>query len=141
MFEKSLCSLPRKNTEFKLTTNCKYTFKSLYVLIKWLNPFFLIFSSPGPKGQVSFSHHLASGVRHCLASLLFTKIFSSETTESNLTNLGHNQFLVCGLKNVSGDPVNQPRWPPWLKIDNRGKMQFLAYNSKTKALRANLIWT
>jgi hypothetical protein len=47
---------------------------------------------------------------------------------------------VSSLKIVSGDPVNQPRWPPWLKIEHRGKMQFLAYNSKTKAFRAILTW-
>ena len=41
---------------------------------------------------------------------------------------------VSSLKIVSGDPANQPRWPTWLKIEHRSKMQFLAYNSKTKAL-------
>ena len=45
---------------------------------------------------------------------------------------------VSSLKNMSGDPVNKARWPPWLKIEHRGKMQFLANNSKTKAFRANL---
>ena len=45
---------------------------------------------------------------------------------------------VSSLKIVSSDPANQPRWPPWLKIEHRGKMQFWAYNLKTKAFRANL---
>ena len=40
---------------------------------------------------------------------------------------------------MSGDPAIQPRWPPWLKIEHRGKMQFLVYISETKAFRANLI--
>ena len=47
-------------------------------------------------------------------------------------------FGVCSLKNVSGDPAIQPRWLPRLNIGHRGKMQFLAYNSKIKAFRANL---
>ena len=47
---------------------------------------------------------------------------------------------VSSFKNVWRDPANQPRWPPWLKIENTGKMQFLAYNLKTKAFRANLTW-
>jgi hypothetical protein len=45
---------------------------------------------------------------------------------------------VSSLKIVWRDPANQQRWPPWLKIEHRGKMQFFAYNSKTKAFRANL---
>jgi hypothetical protein len=45
---------------------------------------------------------------------------------------------VSSLKFVFFYPANQPRWPPWLKIEHRGKMQFLAYISKTKAFRANL---
>ena len=60
---------------------------------------FLVFSSPGPKGQVSFSHHLASVVRLQPASvvvlrlsLTFTKIFSSETTGPNFTKPGHNHY-------------------------------------------------
>ena len=55
-------------------------------------------------------------------------------------NLATIIFGVSSLKNVSGDPANQPRWPPRLKIEHKGKMQFLAYNSKTKAFRANLTW-
>ena len=45
---------------------------------------------------------------------------------------------ISSLKSVSGDPTNQPRWPPWLKIEHRGQMQFLAYNSEAEAFRANL---
>ena len=63
----------------------------VYVSMKY------VISSPGPKGQMSFSQHFASGVprRRRPASvvvvvrrprrplLAFTKIFSSETTEPN----------------------------------------------------------
>ena len=55
-------------------------------------------------------------------------------------NLATIIIRVSSLKIVSGDPAKQPRWPPWLKIEHRGKMQFLAYNSKTKAFTANLTW-
>ena len=74
------------------------------------------------------------------SSLTFIKIFSSKTTAPNLTKLGHNHHLGSSLKNVSGDSANQPRWPPWLKIEHRGKIQFLAYNSKTKAFKPNMTW-
>ena len=37
--------------------------------------------------------------------------------------------------------IRQKTWPPLLKIEHRGQMQFLAYISKTKALRANLTWS
>ena len=36
--------------------------------------------------------------------------------------------------------IYQQTWSPLLKIEHRGQMQFLAYNSKTKAFRANLTW-
>ena len=52
-------------------------------------------------------------------------------------NLSTIIFGVSSLKDMSADPDYQPRRPPWLKIEHRGKMQFLAYNSKTKAFRAN----
>ena len=55
-------------------------------------------------------------------------------------NLATIIFRVSSLKNVSCDPTIKSRWPPWLKIEHRGKMQFLAYNSKTKAFRANPTW-
>ena len=53
-------------------------------------------------------------------------------------NLATIIFVIFSFKNVWRDSANQPRWLPWLKIEHRGKMQFLVYNSKTKALRANL---
>ena len=36
--------------------------------------------------------------------------------------------------------AHRTEWPPWLKIEHGGKMHILAYNSKTKAFRANLTW-
>ena len=57
-----------------------------------------------------------------------------------IKNLATIILGVSSLKNVSGDRAIEPRWPQLLKIEQRGKMQFLAYNSKTKAFRANLTW-
>ena len=48
-----------------------------------------------------------------------------------------NTAVIC-LKNMWRDLANQPKWLPRLIIEHRGKMQFLAYNSKTEALRENL---
>ena len=45
---------------------------------------------------------------------------------------------VSRLKFVFYLLFRQKTWPPWLKIEHRGKMQFLGYISKTKAFRANL---
>ena len=45
---------------------------------------------------------------------------------------------VSSLKIVSGDPANQPRWPPWLKIEHRGKHSFWIINLKPKHLKQ--IW-
>ena len=103
-----------------------------------------LFSSPDLKGQVSFSHHLSSVVVviHCSGLLTFTKIFFSETDGPNqiLPNLATIITRVSCLKNVSDDPACQPTWPTWLKIEHRGKIQFLAFISETKAFRANLMW-
>ena len=41
---------------------------------------------------------------------------------------------------MSNDPAGLPRWPPWLKIEHRGKMYISACISETKAFRANLTW-
>ena len=45
--------------------------------------------------------------------------------------------VIC-LKHVWRDLANQRKWLPRPIIEHRGKMQFLAYNSKTEALRENL---
>ena len=34
--------------------------------------------------------------------------------------------------------IYQQTWSPLLKIEHRGQMQFLAYNSETEAFKANL---
>ena len=54
-----------------------------------------LFSSPGPKVQVSYCHHLASVVRRpssvrpsSVCPFNFSKIFFSETAESIATKLG-----------------------------------------------------
>ena len=46
--------------------------------------------------------------------------------------------MVSRIKFVFYFLFRQKTWPPWLKIKHRGKMQFTAYISKTKAVRANL---
>lgn len=45
-----------------------------------------LFNSPGQKGHVRFSHHLASVVVH----YLLQKIFCSETIMPHLTKFRHN---------------------------------------------------
>ena len=91
---------------------------------------------------MSFSHHLAFVV--CRPASVVCKLLQKSSPlkllGQILPNLATIILGVSSLKNVWRDLSNQPRWPPWLKIEHRGKMQFLAYNSKTKAFRANLTW-
>ena len=94
-------------------------------------PFTVIFSSPGPKGQVSFSHHLASVVRRPSSvvrrpSSVVVNFYKKSSPLKLLGQIKPNLATiiigVSSLKNVWRDPVVQPRWPPRLKIEHRGKM-------------------
>ena len=81
------------------------------------NKKYVFFSSPGPKSQMSFSHHLASVVCKLLQKSSPLKLLGQISP-----NLATIIIRVSSLKNVSNDPANQLRWPPWLKIEHRGKM-------------------
>ena len=72
------------------------------------------------------------------SSLTLTKIFSSETIEQNLSKHSHNHHWGILFKKCVRGPDQPTKMAAMAKIEHRGKMQFLAYNSKTKAFRANL---
>ena len=90
----------------------------------------------GPlKGVIALYSHFLPIFRSLLQKSSALKLLSQI-----LPNLAIIIIGVSSLKNVSGSPPNQPRWPPWLKIEHRGKMQFLAYNSKTVVGLLPLHW-
>ena len=102
--------------------------------------FFLIssplFSSPDPKGQVSYCHHLASVVRR----KLFQKSSPLKVQHQWKPNLVWIIPRVSSFKIVSGDAVHQPTWPLLIKIEHMVKLQVLGNNSKTVNNIKNLIW-
>lgn len=79
---------------------------------------------------LNFSHQLSSFVRRCRL-IAFTKIFHSESAGPNKTNFGLNHYQGMQIKFHSDayDHACAPRWQSSLKIEHRGKMQFLAYTS------------
>ena len=103
----------------------------------------LIFSSPFLKGNVSFCHYLASVVvvrRRPLSVVRRRRKLFQRSSSLKLLNQFQPILRVSRIKFVFYFPFLQKTWPLWLKIEHRGKMQFLAYISKTKAFRANLTW-
>ena len=86
-----------------------------------------IFSSPDPKGQVSYCHHLASVVRR--------KHFQKSSPLKVLDQWKPNSVWiitrVSSFKIVSGDAVHQPTWPLLQKIEHMVKLQVFGNNSKT----------
>ena len=93
------------------------------------------FSSPDPKGQVSYCHHLASVVVVCPSSVVRRKLFQKSSPLKVLDlwkpNLVWIITRVSSSKIVSGDAVHQPTWPLLLKIEHMVKSQVLGNNSKT----------
>ena len=87
--------------------------------------FLYLFSSPDPKGHVSYCHHLASVVRR----KLFQKS-SLKTLNQWKPNLIRIITRVSSFKIVSGDAVHQATWPLLLKIEHMVKLQVLGNNSK-----------
>ena len=87
----------------------------------------LLFSSPDPKGQVSYSHHLASVVRR----KLFQKSSPLKVIDQWKPNLVWIITRVSSFKVVSGDAVHQPTWPLLLKLEHMLKLQVFGNNSKT----------
>ena len=86
-----------------------------------------LFSSPDPKGHVSYCHHLASVVRR----KLFQKSSPLKVLKQWKPNLVWIITKVSSFKIVSGDAVHQPTWPLLLKIEHMVKLQVLGNNSKT----------
>ena len=74
-----------------------------------------IFSSPDPKGHVSFCHHEASVVRRPLTFHIL--IFSSETAGPNGTKLG-SIYGRSFIKFVHFVPIGQETWPPWVILNS-----------------------
>ena len=84
-------------------------------------------SSPGPKVQVNYCHHLASVVCRlvsvvCCLSSVVCKLFTFQASSPN--PLGRLEPNLAGMflgwspfKIVSVSPVLYPRWPPLLKIE------------------------
>ena len=95
-----------------------------------------LFSSPDPKGHVSYCHHLASVVRR----KLFQKSSPLKVLDQWKPNLVWIITRVSSFKNVSGDAVHQPTWPLLLKIEHMVKLQVFGNNSKTVNNIRNLTW-
>ena len=76
------------------------------------------FSSPDPKGHVSYCYHLASVVRR----KLFQKSSPLKVLDQWKPNLVRIITRVSSFKIVSGDAVHQPTWPLLLKNRTYGKI-------------------
>ena len=97
-----------------------------------------LFSSPDPKGHVSYSHHLASVV--VVRRKLFQKSSPLKVLDQWKPNLVWIITRVSSFKIVSGDAVHQPTWPLLLKIEHMVKLQVFGNNSKTVSNIKNLTW-
>ena len=97
-----------------------------------------IFSSPDPKGHVSYCHHLASVV--VVRRKLFQKSSLLKVLDQWKPNLVWIITRVSSFKIVSGDAVHQPTWPLLLKIEHMVKLQVFGNNSKTVDNIKNLTW-
>ena len=92
-----------------------------------------IFSSPDPKGHVSYCHHV-------VRRKLFQKSSPLKVLDQWKLNLVRIVTRVSSFKIVSGDAVHQPTWPLLLKIEHMVKLQVLGNNSKTVNNIKNLTW-
>ena len=95
-------------------------------------------SSPDPKGQVSYCHHLASVV--VVRRKLFKKSSPLKVLDQWKPNLVRILTRVSSFRIVSDDAVHQPTWPLLLKIEHMVKLQVLGNNSKTVNNIKNLTW-
>ena len=92
----------------------------------------IVFSSPDPKGHVSYCHHLASVVVvRRKRRKLFQKSSPLKVLDQWKSNLVWIITRVSSFKIVSGDAVHQPTWPLLLKIEHMVKLQVFGNNSKT----------
>ena len=88
-----------------------------------------LFSSPDPKGHVSYCHHLASVV--VVRRKPFQKSSPLKVLDQWKPNLVRIITRVSSFKILSGDAVHQPTWLLLLKIEHMVKLQVLGNNSKT----------
>ena len=111
----------------------------------------LIFSSPDPKGQVSYCYHLASVVvvrrlssvvhpSSVVRRKLFQKSSPLKVLDQWKPNLVWIITRVSSFKIVSGDAVDQSTLLLLLKIEHMVKLQVLGNNSKTVNNIKNLTW-
>ena len=100
---------------------------------------YTFFSSPDPKGHVSYCHHLASVVS-VVRRKLFQKSSPLKVLDQWKPNLVWIITRVSSFKIVSDDAVHQPTWPLLLKIEHMVKLQVFGNNSKTVNNIKNLTW-
>ena len=74
---------------------------------------------------MSYCHHLASVV-----CKLFQTLTRRTPEDLPHPNLAYLFISICATILSFGFLICQRTWPPWLKIEHRGKLQFFAYNSK-----------
>ena len=99
-----------------------------------------LFSSPDPKGHVSYCHHLASSSSSVVCRKLFQKSSPLKVQDQWKPNLVWIITRAPSFKIVSGDAMHQPTWPLLLKIEHMVKLQVLGNNSKTVNNIKNLTW-
>ena len=114
-------------------------FVKCYILLVfvYMNITFMLFSSPDPKGQVSYCHHLASSSSSVVRRKLFQKSSPLLLWKPSLVWI---ITRVSSFKIVSRDAVYQSTWPLLLKIEHMVKLQVLGSNSKTVNNIKNLTW-
>jgi hypothetical protein len=110
---------------------CNWNFKFTLSNYKAKCIIYALFSSPDPKGHVSYCHHLASVVRR----KLFQKSSPLKVLDQWKPNLVWIITRVSSFKIVSGDAVHQPSWQLLLKIEHMVKLQVLG-----KPLIISKIW-
>jgi len=91
----------------------------------------LIFSSPDPKGQVSYCYHWASGVR---LSLAFCILINPSKTNLNQT------LVEWSFQNCVRQSPCQPSWLPLLKIENWAKNNLKIIFSETAGQIGPKLW-
>ena len=107
---------------------------------------FSVFSSPDPKGHVSYCHHLASVVVVVRrpSSVVRRKLFQKSSPLKLPDQLEPNFVWIItrvfSFKIVSGEAVHQSTWPLLLKIEHMVKLRVFSNNSKTVNNIRNLTW-